>query len=219
MLGTGKAPEDYQIEDFVTDESFINYFFQLNIDDKAFWEKWLVANPHLSEVAMAAKSMLSELSLVLPEQEFEELSKIRKAIHYRARYPREQPPIFSYLDRTKPSPGLQIKRHRLLKLVLSWGFGLTAGGILWLRLFTPASDRFIVRHNDSAVPQVFSLSDGTVVTLAPQGVFRYPSHFGGKERKVFLDGEAQFHVTRDEAHPFKVYEGDLVAPVLGLFSI
>ncbi len=54
-----------------------------------------------------------------------------------------------------------------------------------------------------------------MVTLAPHSVFRYPADFGVSDRKVFLDGEAQFQVSRDEAHPFKVYEGDIVATVLG----
>ena len=28
-----KLPEDYQVEDFITDESFFNYHFKLNTED------------------------------------------------------------------------------------------------------------------------------------------------------------------------------------------
>src|ERR1700730_45365 len=85
MTGSGKAPEHYQIEDFVTDESFINFFFHLNADDEAFWEKWLIKHPYQSELVEAAKEMLQNLSLTLSEREYkEELAKIRKAINYEA---------------------------------------------------------------------------------------------------------------------------------------
>jgi ferric-dicitrate binding protein FerR (iron transport regulator) len=56
--------------------------------------------------------------------------------------------------------------------------------------------------------------------LAPQSTFRYPADFGNGDRKVYLNGEAQFHVNRDETHPFKVFEGNIVATVLGtIFNI
>jgi len=71
------------------------------------------------------------------------------------------------------------------------------------------------KFNETSNPVVFSLSDGSVVTLAPQSGLRYPSDFKEKNRDVYLNGEAQFHVMRDTLHPFKVHEGDIVATVLG----
>ena len=40
-----KNPENYQVEDFVTDESFANYHFCLNTTDQLFWEKWVLKHP------------------------------------------------------------------------------------------------------------------------------------------------------------------------------
>jgi transmembrane sensor len=217
MNVTGKSPEDYQIEDFVTDESFINYFFQLNTDDKTFWEKWLIAHPHNNEIVDAAKTMLRDLSLTLPEKEFEdELLKIRKAIRYEAPLSTKKRPAIIRLLRWDKSAGSSgNKKKRYANFILPVVCILFIGGYFFLRQFSMHAGQLSEKFNDSSKPIVFTLSDGTVVTLAPQSIFRYPADFGNGERKVYLDGEAQFHVNRDEAHPFKVYEGDIVATVLG----
>jgi transmembrane sensor len=231
MTGAARTPEDYQIEDFITDESFINYFFGLNAEDAGFWTKWLVAHPRNAALAEQAKEMLRTLTLTLPEAEFEaELSRIRTAIHEDAPLSaRRRPAIFRLWERTKLGEpigrhvedlqrtggrGIRNKRKRslgygslLLILVLS-------SVVLW-RQFNRSSGRLTEKTNDSGKPVVFTLSDGSVVTLAPQGILHYPADFGAGERKVILEGEAQFRVSRNEAHPIKVYEGDIVAIVLG----
>ena len=75
-----RIPENYQLEDFITDDSFINYHFQLDIDDQIFWEKWLNEHPGYGSLAEAAQELLQTLSLTLPDKEFqEELSKIKKS--------------------------------------------------------------------------------------------------------------------------------------------
>ena len=48
------------------------------------------------------------------------------------------------------------------------------------------------------------LSDGTKVVLNAATRLRYPTSFNGKDRKVYLDGEAYFEVTKNEDKPFIV---------------
>lgn len=43
----------------------------------------------------------------------------------------------------------------------------------------------------------------------------YPERFRGKDRKVQLQGEAYFEVSKDAAHPFKVEAGAIMVQVLG----
>ena len=95
---------------------------------------------------------------------------------------------------------------------------LLTGGYL---LYHNHPDRLIEKSNPGAGPIVFSLADGTTVTLAPQSVLQYAAGFGGdKERKVYLNGEAQFDVSRATEHPFRVQEDDIIATVLGtIFSV
>lgn len=59
------------------------------------------------------------------------------------------------------------------------------------------------------------LSDGTKVWLNAASSLRYPTHFKGKERKVYLSGEAYFEVAKDAAHPFVVNADKTDITVLG----
>lgn len=60
------------------------------------------------------------------------------------------------------------------------------------------------------------LSDGTLVHLNSGSSLKYPVTFiTGKSRKVFLDGEAFFDVSKDKSHPFVVNADNLNIRVLG----
>lgn len=60
------------------------------------------------------------------------------------------------------------------------------------------------------------LSDGTQVTLNSGSSLRYPVNFiTGKDRKVYLKGEAFFDVAKDASHPFIVNADQINIRVLG----
>src|SRR5690606_20172851 len=60
------------------------------------------------------------------------------------------------------------------------------------------------------------LSDGTHVFLNSGTSLRYPVTFiKGKDRTVFLSGEAYFEVAKDEGHPFVVDANEIQIEVLG----
>ena len=59
------------------------------------------------------------------------------------------------------------------------------------------------------------LPDGTKVWLYADSKLTYPLTFSGKERAVYLQGQAEFDVTHDASHPFVVITDKLDARVLG----
>lgn len=59
------------------------------------------------------------------------------------------------------------------------------------------------------------LPDGTHVWLNTASSLKYPSVFKGKERKVELQGEAYFEVSRNTKMPFKVISSQQTVEVLG----
>lgn len=58
-------------------------------------------------------------------------------------------------------------------------------------------------------------SDSSWVVLNAQSTMKYPVVFRGKERKVYVEGEAYFEVTRDEKYPFVVSVKNFDVRVLG----
>ena len=61
----------------------------------------------------------------------------------------------------------------------------------------------------------FELSDGTKVWLNHGSKLKYPYHFGGENRKVFLTGEAYFVVAKNKKSPFVVSTDRLNVKVTG----
>ena len=59
-------------------------------------------------------------------------------------------------------------------------------------------------HTVSDECKTIALADGTQVRLNQSSVLLYPEKFSGKERKVFLTGEACFDIKHDGRHPFHV---------------
>ena len=75
-------------------------------------------------------------------------------------------------------------------------------------------------YNELTVPygKLFDLvlSDGTKIKLNSGSTIKYPIQFiEGKNRKVFLTGEAYFEVTKNETHPFIVNTNEINVKVLG----
>jgi transmembrane sensor len=59
------------------------------------------------------------------------------------------------------------------------------------------------------------LADGTTVWINSESKLIYPVGFRGRERKVILEGEAYFDVTKVKKSPFVVYTQDVRVQVLG----
>lgn len=59
------------------------------------------------------------------------------------------------------------------------------------------------------------LEDGTKVWLNAGSRMAFPTKFQGKNREVFLEGEAYFEVSQNKALPFVVHTGALAIKVLG----
>lgn len=62
---------------------------------------------------------------------------------------------------------------------------------------------------------LLTLSDGTMIYLNSESTLSFPVKFQGKERKVYLTGEAYFKVAKNTEHPFVVTAGELEVLVTG----
>lgn len=59
------------------------------------------------------------------------------------------------------------------------------------------------------------LEDGTKVWLNAATTLKFPAHFSGNTREVYLTGEAYFEVKHDPGHPFIVHTEDMSIKALG----
>jgi transmembrane sensor len=214
-----KDLSEYQVEDFLMDETFVNYHFQSNATDKAFWEEWLVQHPAKRSLVKEAREMLRMLSVTSAGSEDQgEIDRISQAILPRQLTAGKRRGLFRVLHWNSVSR--DNKKKQLVRYLAAAGLILLGIGYLFLQLFRSPSSQLTMRYNKGDTPLVFTLNDGTVITLAPNSSLRYPSSFKNKKREVYLVGEAQFHVSRDVNHPFKVHVKDIVATVLGtIFNI
>ncbi len=208
--------ENYQVEDFIADESFIGYHFRSNKTNIQSWEEWLTYRPGKKAMAKEAGRLLDSLSLTISEIEFSgEFEKIKETIENST-----EPRGASRLNVLSKLPADHKVKRSTIKYMLPL-FLVLAAGIFWVFIFSKKqADKLTGTVNATSLPLTIILSDSTVVSLAPHSYLKYPRQFGDKQRDVFLVGNASFNVKRNVHHPFKVHTENIIATVLGtIFNI
>ncbi|AGA80511.1 FecR family protein [Echinicola vietnamensis] len=102
-----------------------------------------------------------------------------------------------------------VKVAAVLALVILGGF--LAGKYVTL---LPKAE-LITKRTTASQRATITLSDGTKVHLNVGSAITFPEQFYGEHRKVTLEGEAFFEVTRDVQKPFIVETASLSTKVLG----
>ena len=88
----------------------------------------------------------------------------------------------------------------------------------WLLFSPPASKKQAVTLHtvtQTSSRKTITLTDGSIITLNSLSELKYPEHFDGNTREVFLAGEAFFNIKHDAKKPFIVHAGKLAVQVLG----
>ena len=61
MISKDMPIMDYKLEDFILDDSFVNFATNINQADIAKWEEWFSQNPKNSKIALEAKILINKL--------------------------------------------------------------------------------------------------------------------------------------------------------------
>nr|WP_068886490.1 FecR family protein [Pedobacter panaciterrae] len=69
--------------------------------------------------------------------------------------------------------------------------------------------------NTTTEPILVNLEDGSVVTLQPKSLLKYPKHFSKNVREVTLEGEGFFEISKNPSRPFLVYNSNVITRVVG----
>ena len=161
--------------------------------------KWLVDEEHTSEKDEALQKL------------WDEAHKQRTATDMQEAY-----------ELLKKNAGIPpIQRKRTIRPIHIWQaaaavFFLVAASSVYLSTIgKEIQETLIQQYIPTAEIRTLTLPDGTQVQLNSQSTLLYPQNFTGKDRSVFLIGEANFKVKPDKKHPFIVKSNDFQVTALG----
>lgn len=162
------------MEDLLCDETFLSWYFRRDVRAIRRWEQWMAENPESHYPVQQAVDLLS--SLTLQEEAFtrEQITRSEKVL----------------LDRIR-------KVRKMAPVRRSW---IAAAGIIILAvgsaLIYSAHNKF-EWHTAYGEIKASSLPDGSEVVVNADTRLHYSSGWtDGKDREVWLSGEAFFHVRK-----------------------
>ncbi|UZD22857.1 FecR domain-containing protein [Algoriphagus halophytocola] len=200
---------DFELEDFLNDEFFIQWVKNPGEETNHFWLKWIENNPDKRPLVQQAKEIITMVDYkeryVLSDQAYMDLYEdIVEKSHQRK------------------SDGKQFqwsgwhKTAAILLLVFSTVYGIDllnkrnqpeteiAKTISWLTVDNPAGQKYR-----------FQLPDGTLVHLNASSKIEYPETFDENHRTIRMQGEAYFDVKKDASRPFIIEDEQNQIKVLG----
>lgn len=170
-------------EDFISDESFVSWFYKTNEKNIQQWNMWLQSHPDKKPLVDEATSFLSLINTTENPVSQEQLSAAEKQL------------------RTAISTGtkvVSINRNRF------WYVAAAAVIIILLvttgiRYFTSSNKQLQLTTQYGQIRHE-RLPDGTEVVLNANSKVTYGKWKQGSAREVWINGEALFHVQKTPEH-------------------
>lgn len=179
---------------------FISHDYPLSIQKE--FHQWLLSEKHASEKEAALKQLWVE-----------------------ARSQGTHPGVDAVLARWRQSrtASIPLPGKATLKRVSLWFWQSAATVLLLVAIslgyFLSQIERtepdLVQQFVPTADMQIITLPDGSQVQMNSRSTLLYPRQFDGKNRSVYLIGEANFKVKPDEKHPFIVKSTDFQVTALG----
>jgi len=167
------------MEDLLCDETFLSWYFRTDVRAIRRWEQWIVDNPGSSHRVQQAMEFLS--SLTLKEESFtrEQVTRSERVL----------------LEKIRKAKGriAPISSSRRWAWMAAAAVVILAVGVTGIYI----SQRRSGWRTAYGEVKVNSLPDGSEVMVNADSRIRYSSGFAdGKDREVWLSGEAFFHVRK-----------------------
>lgn len=189
------------------EELIVRYFQQdINEEELYYLESWLEEDVEhrISFFKLKSISDYSRKSFLQREEVYEDSwQKMEKRLHNHPGVRRKtfNTPVFMKMLFTN-----YLKYVAIIIIAIGIGWGLNT---LQQKKdeSTPIDNKMPyneIRVQKGGRANTLLLSDGSKVVLNAATVFKYPSSFNKKERRVYLDGEAYFEIAKDAARPFIV---------------
>lgn len=208
---------NYEIQDFVSDESFVQWVINGSPEATRFWENYRTTHPAQRQDIDEAREFLITLR------------KAEHALHTPEKVSRIWKNIEDGISGN--TQHLRRRKQSLLLLGIAASFLVVALGIVSWYTLRPKTDfdngsqeeissakdkEFVEEVNNTGDVIRIHLSDGSVVELHDKSRLRYrKNHTAYSHREVYLTGEAFFDIAKNPKQPFLVYTNEVVTKVLG----
>lgn len=211
-----KAYVNYQLEDFITDDDFIQWVKYPTEESDVFWQAFIENEPAQAAIIHKARYAIQQLALVAKQNS-----------------PTDEIPVIW----TDIEGDLNNQNQRILNSVLvGWRAWVAAASLLlsigfsyyWWRTksFSVSESTYarLVSETPSTLKELVNntrsnltvpMPDGSKVVLKSNSRLSYNESFTGPVREVYLAGEAFFDVKKNPEKPFLVYANGLIIKVLG----
>ncbi|TXE04795.1 FecR family protein [Algoriphagus aquimarinus] len=206
-----KKYEDYEFEDFLSDEFFVQWVKSHSENNLHFWEKWLISNPQKREMVTEAASFVRSIQY---KENFEFTDEAYIEVFENIlKVDLETPSISS--THSKKEVWYSFFSVRRVAAILLIGFSCWA--LFETQNFSESEKapiEWITKVNEAGKKTVIHLNDGTVIHLNSNSKISYPKTFTDSIRVISMEGEAFFDVEK-ETRPFIVEVNDAKVEVLG----
>jgi transmembrane sensor len=204
--------EEYQLEDFISDESFIQWIINPGSGQSSLWDKWIAEHPDKAHVIALAKEIVLQTRYKNTFQPREsDLLDVWENIQQGKTSERINSILWGL-----PSRVFQYAAVFLLvslASLLAWKYFDDKGtmqGVSDTAISGP-----VTKKAETGEKIKVELPDGSKVILNSESQISYGGDFGKNTRKLELDGEAFFDVAHDSDRPFIIQTGAIETMVVG----
>ena len=192
----------FEVEDFLCDDSFLEYCLETNPEAVKFWNDWLDKHPEKALVAERARKLFYTLNGNITAETFHRDHELFKSA------------VTERLGKHIVKPDFSaVNRKNYVRRLWIGAASLAACGILVASLFFLKSEQTkIPAHSETlsyATPmgkkRKVKLPDGSVVTLNGGSHLQLQKGFNTGNRELSLTGEGYFVVVHNAAKPFIVH--------------
>ncbi|GAB3654055.1 FecR family protein [Echinicola sediminis] len=215
---TNKPYHNYRVEDFLADESFIDWV--KGRKGQVAWQEIFEQHPDLVPIAEEAGKIIRQLKFSEPKTNEDRIAKLQQQIHERIGDSGKKSKEANVVALHQRNIPYQPERSNSWK----WMAAAMAGIIVFLGLLVwrqspdvepeKLSVAYVTKATKKGQKLTTRLSDGTIVTLNADSKIHFEEVFNDTARYVTLTGEAFFDVAKD-IRPFRVKSNGTVTTALG----
>lgn len=203
---------EYTPEDFLSDDSFLNYCMHKSKEDVQFWTNWLQQNPQKSSEVRKAKELYAILNGNLASQVQEDQQLFTTLF---------QQHLLTSQREYESKPGTRsVFVRRVLYTTLGAVAAVVVAFFIIPRYVQPSgpddNNQTVYSHvSQPGEKKFFQLADGSQINLNSGSSIRIAKGFNEAKREIFLEGEAYFEIAHNAGKPFIIHTKWMDIKVLG----